>query len=58
MYAKKKKKIKNNLYNNSNAQNKATKLMLKYDQNNTQKVIAALRDLRSHLSETMIQGFD
>ena len=58
MYAESQEAIFRNLSSISNAQNKATKLMLKYDQNNTQKVIAALRDLRSHLSETMIQGFD
>ena len=42
----------------SSAQNKSTKLMLKYDQSNTTKVISTLKDLRNHLSETMVQGFD
>lgn len=47
-----------NLISLSNAQNKATKLMIKYDQNNTMKLIASMRDLRNRLNETMIQGFD
>ncbi|MGN0153628.1 MAG: hypothetical protein ACI4A3_04205, partial [Lachnospiraceae bacterium] len=47
-----------NLASLSNAQNKATKLMIKYDQNNTTKLIATIKDMRNHLSETMIQGFD
>lgn len=42
----------------SNAQNKATKLMIKYDQSNTTKLISSIKDMRNHLSETMIQGFD
>lgn len=42
----------------SNTQNKTTKLMLKYDQTNTTKLITAIRDMRNHLNETMIQGFD
>lgn len=42
----------------SSAQNKSTKLMIKYDQSNTTKVISTLKDLRNQLSDTMIQGFD
>ena len=42
----------------SNAQNKSTKLMIKYDQGNTTKIISTLKDLRNQLSDTMIQGFD
>lgn len=42
----------------SNTQNKTTKLMLKYDQTNTTKLISAIKDMRNHLNETMIQGFD
>ncbi len=47
-----------NLTSLSNAQNKATKLMIKYDQNNTTKVISTIKELRNQLSDTMIQGFD
>ncbi|MBQ9983780.1 MAG: hypothetical protein IJP29_04245 [Lachnospiraceae bacterium] len=47
-----------NLTSISNAQNKATKLMIKYDQNNTTKVISTIKELRNQLSDTMIQGFD
>ncbi len=47
-----------NLTSISNAQNKATKLMIKYDQSNTTKVISTIKELRSQLSDTMIQGFD
>lgn len=42
----------------SNAQNKATKLMIKYDQNNTMKLISTMKEIRNQLSETMVQGFD
>ncbi len=47
-----------NLTSISNAQNKATKLMIKYDQTNTTKVISTIKELRNQLSDTMIQGFD
>ena len=47
-----------NLSSISTAQNKATKLMIKYDQSNTTKVISTIKELRSQLSDTMIQGFD
>ena len=47
-----------NLTSISNAQNKATKLMIKYDQSNTTKVISTIKELRNQLSDTMIQGFD
>ena len=47
-----------NLASLSSAQNKATKLMIKYDHSNTTKVISSIRDLRNQLSDTMIQGFD
>ena len=42
----------------ANAQNKSTKLLIKYDQNNTTKLISTLKDVRNHLTETMSQGFD
>ena len=42
----------------ANAQSKYTKLLIKYDQNNTTKLISTLKDLKNHLSETMTQGFD
>ena len=47
-----------NLTEISNTQNKSTKLMIKYNQNTTTKMISSLKDLRNQLSETMIQGFD
>ncbi len=47
-----------NLSSISSAQNKATKLMIKYDQSNTTKVISTIKELRNQLSDTMIQGFD
>lgn len=47
-----------NLISLSNAHNKATKLMIKYDQSNTTKVISTIKDLRNQLSDTMVQGFD
>lgn len=47
-----------NLSTITNTQNKATKLMIKYDQSNTTKLISTIKDMRNHLSETMVQGFD
>lgn len=47
-----------NLASISNMQNKTTKLMIKYDQSNTTKVISTIKELRNQLSDTMIQGFD
>ena len=47
-----------NLSTITNTQNKATKLMIKYDLNNTTKLISTIKDMRNHLSETMVQGFD
>lgn len=47
-----------NLSSISNAQNKATKLMIKYDHSNTTKVISTIKELRNQLSNTLIQGFD
>lgn len=47
-----------NLSSIHNTQNKATKLMIKYDQSNTTKVISTIKELRNQLSDTMIQGFD
>ena len=57
-YTDSQKTLYRNLISLSNAQNKATKLMIKYDQNNTMKLIASMRDLRNRLNETMVQGFD
>ena len=57
-YAESQEALYKNLTALSSAQNKSTKLMLKYDQSNTTKVISTLKDLRNHLSETMVQGFD
>lgn len=42
----------------ANAQSKSTKLLIKYDQSNTTKLISTLKDMRKNLSETMTQGFD
>lgn len=42
----------------SDLQSKATRLMIKYDQNNTTKLVSTIKDMRNHLNETMIQGFD
>jgi len=42
----------------SNTQNKTAKLMIKHDLNNTMKLISTLKEIRSQLSETMVQGFD
>lgn len=47
-----------NLISLSHAHNKAAKLMIKYDQSNTTKVISTIKDLRNQLSDTMVQGFD
>ena len=47
-----------NLSTITNTQNKATKLMIKYDLNNTTQLISTIKDMRNHLSETMVQGFD
>lgn len=47
-----------NLASISSMQNKTTKLMIKYDQSNTTKVISTIKELRNQLSDTMIQGFD
>ena len=42
----------------ANAQNKSTKLLIKYDQNNTTKLISTLKDIKNHLNETVSQGFE
>ena len=47
-----------NISSLSDTQNKATKLMIKYDRNNTMKLIATVKEIRNQLSETMVQGFD
>lgn len=57
-YAESQEALYKNLTALSSAQNKSTKLMIKYDQSNTTKVISTLKDLRNQLSDTMIQGFD
>ena len=57
-YAESQEALYRNLTSLSNAQNKATKLMIKYDQNNTMKLIATVKEIRNQLSETMVQGFD
>ncbi len=57
-YAESQMTLYNNLSSLSNLQNKATKLIIKYDQSNTTKLISTIKDLRNQLSETLIQGFD
>lgn len=57
-YAESQMTLYKNLASLSNLQNKATKLMIKYDQSNTTKLISTIKDLRNQLSETLIQGFD
>lgn len=47
-----------NLTSISNLHSKATRLMIKYDQNNTTKLVSTIKDMRNQLNETMIQGFD
>ncbi len=42
----------------ANAQNKSTKLLIKYDQNNTTKLISTLKDIKNHLNETVSLGFE
>ena len=42
----------------SSMQNKATKINIKYDQDNTTRVIAAVKEMRNQLNETLITGFD
>lgn len=39
-------------------QSKATKLIIKCDQANTTKLISTIRELRSQLSDTLVQGLD
>lgn len=57
-YAESQAALYKNLSTITNTQNKATKLMIKYDLNNTTKLISTIKDMRNHLSETMVQGFD
>lgn len=52
----------NTLYKNlaslANIQSKATKLMIKYNQNNTNNVISSIKDMNSKINTTIIHGFD
>lgn len=57
-YAESQMTLYKNLSSLSNLQNKATKLIIKYDQSNTTKLISTIKDLRNQLSDTLIQGFD
>ena len=57
-YTKSQSTLNKNLAALSSMQNKAAKLNIKYDQDNTAKVIATIKDLRNHLNETMTSGFD
>ena len=57
-YADSQEALHKNLSVLANAQNKSTKLLIKYDQSNTTKLISTLKDMRNHLNETLTQGFD
>ena len=47
-----------NLASISSVQNKAAKLNIKYDLDNTTKIIAAIKESRNQLNDTMLNGFD
>lgn len=57
-YAESQMALYKNLSSLSNLQSKATRLMIKYDQNNTTQLVSTIKDMRNQLNETMIQGFD
>ncbi len=57
-YAESQMALYKNLASLSNLQSKATRLMIKYDQNNTTQLVSTIKDMRNQLNETMIQGFD
>ena len=57
-YAESQEALHKNLSVLANAQNKSTKLLIKYDQSNTTKLISTLKDIRNNINETMSQGFD
>lgn len=57
-YAESQDALYKNLASLSGAQNKATRLMIKYNQDNTVKVIANIKDMCNKLTDTMIHGFD
>lgn len=57
-YAESQMTLYKNLASLSNLQSKATRLMIKYDQDNTTKLISTIKDMRNQLNETIIQGFD
>ena len=56
--AKNHERLSNSLNSIANIQNKAVKVMVKYDQSNTVKLISSIKDMRNQLNETMIHGFD
>ena len=57
-YAENQAALAKNFASLSSLQNKATKINIKYDQDNTTKVIAAVKEMRNQLNETMVTGFD
>ena len=42
----------------ANAQNKSTKLLIKYGQNNTNKLISTMKDIKNNINETVSHGFE
>ena len=57
-YAESQEVLHKNLSVLANAQNKSTKLLIKYDQNNTTKLISTLKEIKNNLNETLSSGFD
>ena len=57
-YAESQDALYKNLASISSNQNKATRLIIKYNQDNTVKVISNIKDTCNKLTDTMIHGFD
>ncbi|MCM1158811.1 MAG: MSCRAMM family adhesin SdrC [Bacteroidales bacterium] len=57
-YAESQMALYKNLASLSSLQNKATGLIIKYNQNNTTKLVSSIKDMHSQLNETMNHGFD
>lgn len=50
--------LSRNLASLANVQTKATRLMIKYNQNNTNNVISSIKDMNSKINTTITHGFD
>ena len=50
--------LSRNLASLANIQSKSTKLMIKYNQNNTNNVISSIKDMNSKINTTITHGFD